>query len=78
MIILLAFISGFLLDVAWAKTVAAVSRQQPFTAANMSVLLYLLTVVSTVLIVEQQFLACAAYMAGNWTGTFSTVKWWVK
>jgi hypothetical protein len=77
MLLLLAFICGVALDIVWAKTVSSVARKRAFTAANLSVLLYLFTVVATVLIVEECFVACFAYALGNWCGTYITVRWWV-
>jgi hypothetical protein len=42
-------------------------------AANLSAVLYLCTIVSTVLIVEKCFLAVAAYILGGWIGTYVVV-----
>jgi hypothetical protein len=67
-----------LLDIVWTKTVSAVGYRRPLIAANLSVALYALTAVSTVLIVEQCFAACIAYAVGSWIGSYVTVKWWSK
>jgi hypothetical protein len=70
-----AFLAGFLLDVVWARCVNAISNRRAVSAANLSVLLYLCTIVSTVLIVEKCFLAIAAYAVGGWIGTYAIIKW---
>jgi len=73
-VIALAFICGFLMDLIWAMCIAAVTQQRPVTAANLSALLYLCTIVSTVLIVEKCFAAVVAYIVGGWLGTYVVVK----
>ncbi len=75
---LLAFACGVALDVTWAKTVTAVSGRRAFSAANLSVALYVFTAVTTILIVQECFGACLAYAIGNWVGTYATVRWWSK
>jgi hypothetical protein len=50
-----------------------VTCKKPLTAANFSALLYLCTIVSTVLIVEKCFTAVAAYIVGGWLGTYLVV-----
>lgn len=70
----LAFVCGFVMDLIWAMCIAAVTQRRPITAANLSALLYLCTIVSTVLIVEKCFTAVAAYIIGGWLGTYLVVK----
>ena len=70
----LAFIAGFLLDVVWALCVDAIGKHRALLAANMSILIYLCTLISTVLIVQQCALACIAYAIGGWLGTYLIVK----
>ncbi len=70
----LAFICGFIMDLIWAMCIAAVTQRRPITAANLSALLYLCTIVSTVLIVEKCFTAVAAYIVGGWLGTYLVVR----
>jgi len=72
-IVSLAFVCGFLMDVIWTLCVDAVTSKKPLTAANFSALLYLCTIVSTVLIVEKCFTAVAAYIIGGWLGTYVVV-----
>ena len=73
MIILLAFVCGLSLDFAWTYCVHAVHAKRPVVAANMSVLIYLCALVSTVLIVEKCVGACVAYATGGWIGTYVAV-----
>lgn len=70
-----AFICGFAMDLVWALCVDAVTQRRPLTAANMSILLYLCSVVSTVLIIEKCFIAVAAYVLGGWIGTYLAVAY---
>jgi hypothetical protein len=72
---LVAFACGFAMDIVWAKTVSAVAGKRPLLAANLSVILYVFTAVTTLLIVQQCFGACLAYAVGNWCGTYLTVRW---
>ncbi len=72
-IVTFAFLCGFLMDVIWTLCVNAVTGKKPLTAANYSALLYLCTIVSTVLIVEKCFTAVAAYIIGGWLGTYLVV-----
>ena len=74
LLILLAFLCGLSLDLVWTRCVKDVQAKRPISAANMSVLIYLCTLVSTVLIVEQCVPACAAYALGGWVGTYVAVK----
>jgi hypothetical protein len=77
MLILAAFICGFVMDLVWTLCVAAVAKHKPQTAAHFAVLIYLCTMVSTLLIVNSEWLPMGAFVAGSWLGTYSTVKWWV-
>jgi hypothetical protein len=80
LVALAAFVCGFALDWVWTKCVDSVQTRRPgapaewVAAANMSVLIYLCALVSTVLIVEKAVLACAAYALGGWLGTYAVVK----
>jgi len=69
----IAFVAGFAMDLVWTLCVDAVTRRQPLLAANMSAILYLCTIVSTVLVVEKCFTAVAAYILGGWLGTYTIV-----
>jgi len=73
-IVCIAFLAGFLLDVVWALCVEAIGSKRAVVAANLSVLLYLCTIVSTILIVEKCFIAIAAYAIGGWIGTYVTIR----
>jgi hypothetical protein len=74
MLILLAFLCGLALDLVWTRCVTDVQSQRPFSAANTSVLVYLCTLVSTLLIVDKAVLACVAYAVGSWVGTYVAVR----
>ena len=75
LVISVAFLCGFLMDLIWALCVHAVTSRKPLTAANLSAALYACTIVSTVLIVEKCFVAVAAYIVGGWLGTYVVVAW---
>jgi len=74
LVALAAFVCGFALDCVWTRCVDSVQTRWPLSAANMSVLIYLCALVSTVLIVEKAVLACAACALGGWLGTYVAVK----
>jgi hypothetical protein len=73
-ILLFAFGCGFALDAVWIKCIACVQTQRAVAAANLSVLLYICTVVSTLVIVDKNTIAVAAYALGGWIGTYFTVE----
>jgi hypothetical protein len=73
-VVIFAFLCGFLMDIVWTMCVDAVTCRKPLTAANFSALLYLCTIVSTVLIVEKCIAAVVAYIIGGWLGTYVVVK----
>jgi len=75
---ILAFISGVLYDAVWTLCVHAVAKHRPFMAANMSVLIFGCTALSTVLIIDSKWVPLVAFVLGSWLGTFATVKWWAK
>jgi hypothetical protein len=74
-VIAFAFVCGFAMDLVWTLCVNAVTCKKPVTAANLSAILYICTVVSTVLIIEKCFIAVAAYIVGGWLGTYLVVRW---
>jgi hypothetical protein len=71
--ILLAFLCGLFLDLGWTRCVNDVQSNRPIGAANMSVLIYVCTLVSTMLIVDRAVIACIAYALGGWLGTYIAV-----
>jgi multidrug transporter EmrE-like cation transporter len=73
-IILLAFICGIVLDVIWTLLVQTVQTKRAVLAATLSVLMFGLTLVSTILVVEQCIPAIIAYGIGNFIGTYFAVK----
>ncbi len=72
-VVMLAFVCGFFMDVTWAACINAVTYKRPLMAANLSAALYVCTIVSTVLVVERCFAAVAAYVIGGWLGTYLVV-----
>ena len=76
LLVTVAFVCGFLMDLVWTFCIDAVTNKRPVMAANMSALLYLCTIVSTILIVEKCFTAVAAYIVGGWIGTYLVVARW--
>jgi hypothetical protein len=74
MMILLAFLCGLALDLVWTACVLDVQAKRPISAANTSVLIYVFTLVSTVLIVDKAVAACIAYAVGSWVGTYIAVR----
>jgi hypothetical protein len=72
--LLFAFICGFLLDVIWTKLVICVQRNKKVSSANLSVGLYLCTIVSTIFIINGNVGAVILYAIGSWLGTYITVK----
>ena len=73
LVIILAFACGFAMDLVWTLCINAVTQRRPVMAANLSAILYLCTVVSTVLIVEKCVIAVVAYIVGGWVGTYVVV-----
>jgi hypothetical protein len=76
-LLLLCLVLGVILCIAArcsGDTINDIQAKRAISAANMSVLIYLCTLVSTVLIVERCVLACAAYALGGWVGTYVAVK----
>ena len=73
-IILLAFICGVVLDVIWVLLVQTVQTKRAVVAATLSTLMVGLTLVSTILVVEQCIPALIAYGVGNFLGTYFAVK----
>jgi len=73
-LVIVAFICGFIMDLVWTLCINAVTQRRPLLAANMSALLYVCTIVSTILIVERCFTAVIAYIIGGWLGTYLIVR----
>lgn len=76
--LVVAFICGMLMDITWAMCVSSVARRRAAIAAHLSVLIYACSYLSTVLIVDKHVSAIVAFAAGNWIGTYLTVKWMKK
>ena len=78
LLVTIAFLSGLAFDLLWVRCVALSQDQRALAAANVALALYVCQAVATVLIIEQCFLACAAYAAGSWAGTYLGVSRWRK
>jgi hypothetical protein len=74
LIVVIAFWCGAVFDLLWVSCVNAVREQKPIKAANLSLMLYGLTMLATVLVVQQEIAAIIAYGLGNWLGTYFAVK----
>ena len=72
-IVTFAFCCGFLMDVVWNRLRQRRDLQEAPDGRQLQRLLYLCTVVSTVLIVEKCIAAVAAYIVGGWLGTYLVV-----
>ena len=71
---LLALVCGMSFDFLWVWCVAAVEKKKPFQAANLSLILYVVGIVSTILIIEECCPAVIAYGIGCWIGTYFGVR----
>ena len=71
---ILAFISGFSFEFLWCKVTKAVQAREAAFAAHMSVLLYLCTFISTMMIAHSCFWSCLTFAAGSWAGVYCGVK----
>jgi len=74
MIVGFALICGMFFDWLWVECINAVRDHKPFRAANLSLMLYGLTLLATVLVVKNELAAAVAYGIGNWIGTFWAVN----
>lgn len=74
-LILASFACGFTYEVVWTACVHSVRDRRALRAANLSLLIYVLALASTVFIVEKNVLAVVAFGTGNWLGTFLTVRY---
>ena len=73
-LILLSFVMGFVLDALWVINIDDVRDKRAIRAATISVLIYACTMFATILVIERCVFACLAYAAGNWIGTYLSVK----
>ena len=74
LILLSAFACGFAYDFVWTRCVDAVTTKRAVLAANLGVVIYACTLLSTVLIIEQRIAAVALYGVGNWLGVYLAVR----
>lgn len=79
LLIVISFVCGFILDLVWSLCVYSIHAKRAVLAANLSVCLFLCTILSTILIVDKRVAAIVAYALGGWIGTYIVVKrskWW--
>ena len=72
--LLLAFGSGFGLNWLWVRCVAEVHARRRFNTANLSVMIYLFTIVSTYLLIEKNIPGVLCYVVGDWLGAYYSVR----
>jgi hypothetical protein len=69
-----AFLCGLVYDYVWTCCVDSVQARRAARAANLGVILFVASLLSTVLIVEQQIWAIILYGIGNWLGIYYAVR----
>ncbi len=69
-----AFLCGLSYDWLWTRCVDCVRDRRALLAANLGIILYVCTLISTVLIVDKYILAIVTYGVGNWVGIYLAVK----
>ena len=74
LMIILAFIVGFITDIVWTRYGINVAKRHALSAANWSVGIYLCGIFATFLLVDKEYFAMFAYAVGGWLGTFFAVK----
>lgn len=70
----LLFVIYFAFDLCYALYIKSVQDVKPLRAANLSVLLFLLTAYGTIEYVNN-FINIIPIIFGAWTGSFLTLKW---
>ena len=71
---ILAFVCGLVFDITWTFCIRLIAERRAAMAAHMSVLVYGLAIVSTLVIIEKSIPAIIAYAVGSWIGTFLAVR----
>ena len=75
LLLVAAFVCGFVYDFVWARTVQCVQNKRAALAANLGVILYVCTLMATVMVVEKCMWAVIVYGLGNWLGVYLAIKW---
>jgi hypothetical protein len=70
----LLFVIYFAFDLCYALYIKSVHEVKPIRAANLSVLLFLLTAYGTIEYVNS-FINIIPIILGAWTGSYLTLKW---
>lgn len=74
LVLLASFACGFVYDFVWAKCVTSVQQKRAVLAANLGIILYVCTLMATVMVVEKCLWAVVLYGIGNWLGVYLAVK----
>jgi hypothetical protein len=74
LILAASFLCGLIYDFVWTRCVVAVSTKRALLAANLGAVLYVCTLLSTVMIVGKWVWAVVLYGVGNWLGVYLAVK----
>ncbi len=74
LILTAAFVCGFVYDFVWTKCVDAVQYKRAAHAANLGIIIYVCTLMATVMVVEKCLWAVVLYGIGNWLGVYLAVK----
>jgi hypothetical protein len=69
-----AFLCGLIYDYVWTRCVDCVQDRRATMAANLGVVLYVCTLLSTLFIVEKCLWAVVLYGIGNWVGIYIAVR----
>jgi hypothetical protein len=73
-LILAAFLCGFAYDFVWSRCVDCVREHRALAAANLGIILYACTMISTLFVVDRFLVAIVAYGLGNWVGVYWAVR----
>lgn len=73
-LVTMAFLCGLTFDITWTYCIELISERRAVMAAHMSVLIYGLAIVSTIVIIEKSIPAICAYAVGSWIGTYIAVR----
>lgn len=74
LVLLAALVCGFVYDYIWAKCVDAVQHRRAVYAANLGIIIYICTLMATVMVVEKCLWAVILYGIGNWLGVYLAVR----
>lgn len=70
---IIAFFLGLATDWIWTRWMQNVAVRNRIFAANWSVLVYVMSFLFTLLVVEQAWVPIGLYLVGGWIGTYLAV-----